>query len=172
MLLMACASVVATSKVRTRDELSPVLAGTPVHLTTDSARVMRTLVVRADTKEGSSDPAVGELRLLANAKWTPSDPTQTARPRLSITAYDGQIDRGGTSEVLESAVTVKLRSVTGIGRECPLNSGCEWTVQVAFELEDPEVPGTVDVEWKAMAAVHVVGTSDIPEGFTVSMSER
>ncbi|GMU01549.1 hypothetical protein KH5H1_56690 [Corallococcus caeni] len=171
LLLLACASVVATSRIRSRDELSPVLTGTPVRLTMDSTKVMRTLVVRADAKEGSSVPAVGNLRLLANAKWTPSTPTQTAQPRLSINAYDGQTDRGGTSEVLKPAVTVKLRSVTGLGRECPLNSGCAWTAQVAFELKDREVPGTVDVEWKAMAAVHVEGTNDLPEGFTVSMSE-
>ncbi|NBC45402.1 hypothetical protein [Corallococcus exiguus] len=93
-LLLACASVVATSRVRSSDELSPVLSGTPVRLTMNSARVMRTRVVRAEAKEGSSVPAVGELRLMANAKWTPSDPTQTAQPRLSINSYDGQTDRG------------------------------------------------------------------------------
>ncbi|NOK16478.1 hypothetical protein [Corallococcus carmarthensis] len=170
-LLLACASVVATSRAQSEDVLSPTLTGTPVRLTTDTGKVTRTVVVRATAKEDSKDPVEGELRIQARAKWTPSDPTQTAQPWLAIHHSEGEFATGSGSGVLEPGVTVTVESSASLGHACPLNQDCEWTVQVAFEVQSNTGPGTVDVEWTAQAAAHVLDDSSVPKGFTVSLSE-
>ncbi|MFB1482113.1 hypothetical protein [Corallococcus sp. RDP092CA] len=171
-LLLACASVVATSQPQSDDVASTPLTGTPIRLTTANARVTRTFVVRVTAAENASDPVAGELRLQTQAKWTPDDPAQTTQPWLNISHFNDTFALGGQSGVLESGVTVTLESLSRLGEECPLNRGCEWTVQVAFEVQANALPGTVDMEWTAQAFAHVLNDTSIPKGFTVTLSER
>ncbi|MBN8466709.1 hypothetical protein JYJ95_09295 [Corallococcus exiguus] len=170
-LLLACASVVATSRAQSDDVASSVYTGAPIRLTTEAPKVTRTLVVRTAAQKKSSDPVEGELRIQANATWTPSDPAQTTQPWLAIDHSIDQIDIGRGSGVLEPGVAVTVRSSAPLGAECPLNQGCEWTQQVTFELQANAAPGTVDLEWTAQALAHVLDDSSVPKGFTVTVSE-
>lgn len=170
LLLLACASVVATSQPQSDDVASEVLTGAPIRLTTEAPRVTRTVVVRTSAKENVPNAVEGELRVQAKATWTPSDPAQTTRPWLAI-HIDGQTRQGGTSGVLESGVAVTVENIGGLGDFCRQNQGCEWTQQVSFELQANAVPGTVDVEWTAQAFAHVLDDTSIPKGFTVTVSE-
>ncbi|RKH52229.1 hypothetical protein D7X55_15265 [Corallococcus sp. AB049A] len=171
MLLLACASVMATSRNRSDKVASPVHAGAPIRLTADAPKVTRTMVVRVSAKEKPAKPVAGELRIQAQAKWTPNDPAATAQPRLVITHFDTASNLGSQSGVLEPGVSVPVKSVGSLGSDCSMNSGCEWTVQVAFEVPANTVPGTADVEWTAQASAYVLGDSNVPKGFTVSLSE-
>lgn len=170
-LLLACASVVATSRAQSDDVASPVFTGTPFLLTTETGRVTRTVVVRTSAKKQTSDPVEGELRIQAKAKWTPSDPAQTTQPWLQLSYLNGELSYGGQTGVLEPGVAVTVETVKYLDGNCPLNQGCEWTVQVFFDIQSNAGPGTVDVEWTAQAFAHVLDTSSIPRGFSVSVSE-
>ncbi|RKH26890.1 hypothetical protein D7Y15_20095 [Corallococcus sp. AB030] len=176
-LLLACASVVATSRAQSEDVASPVHTGTPFRLTAETDKVTRTLVVRTSAKEKLSDPVEGELHIQAKAKWTPGAPTQTPQPSLAISFLDGELTYGGQSGVLEPDVAVTVENVAYFGGNCAQNQGCEWTVQVVFDVRSNsdsgtiEAPGTVDVEWTAQGFAHVLDDSSVPKGFTVSLSE-
>ncbi|AFE06410.1 hypothetical protein COCOR_05495 [Corallococcus coralloides DSM 2259] len=176
-LLLACVSVVATSRAQSDDVASPVYTGAPFRLTAETFKVTRTLVVRTSSKEKSSDPMEGEVRIQANAKWTPGDPIQTPPPSLAIGYLEGELTSRSQSGILEPDVAVTVESVTYLGENCPTDQGCEWTLQVVFDVQGNsdsgtvEAPGTVDVEWTAQAFVHVLDESSVPKGFTVSVSE-
>jgi hypothetical protein len=64
-----------------------------------------------------------------------------------------------------------MESLGRLGDDYRLNVGCEWKMQVAFEVQANSVPGTVDVEWTARASAHVLDDSSVPKGFIVSLSE-
>ncbi|RKG58584.1 hypothetical protein D7X30_13315 [Corallococcus sp. AB011P] len=178
-LLMACASVVATSRARTEDVASPVHTGTPFRLTTETGRVTRTVVVRASATKKLSDPVEGEVRIQAKAKWTPGNPTPTTQPSLVISYLHGDAFYEDRRSVLEPDVAVTVESVKYLDERCSEGQGCEWTVQAVFDVgvqSDADsgtvaAPGTIDVEWTAQAFMRVLDESNVPKGFTVSLSE-
>ncbi|MBZ4371031.1 hypothetical protein NR800_15760 [Corallococcus interemptor] len=176
-LLLACASVVATSRAQSDDVASQVHTGAPFRLTAETFKVTRTLVVRTSAQEKSSDPVEGEVHIQARAKWTPGDPIQTPPPSLAIGYLEGELTSRSQSGILEPNVAVTVESVTYLGENCPTVQGCEWTLQVVFDVQANSdsgtltAPGTVDVEWTAQAFMHVLDDSSAPKGFTVSVSE-
>ncbi|CAM4139058.1 hypothetical protein [Corallococcus exiguus] len=178
-LLLACASVVATSRAQSNDVASPVHTGTPFRLTTETGRVTRTVVVRASAKKKLSDPVEGEVRINAKAKWTPADPAQTTKPSLVISYLHGEALYEDRRSILEPDVAVTVESTKFLDEKCSEDQGCEWTVEAIFGIDvqsDADSgtvvdPGTVDVEWTAQAFMHVLDDSSVPSGFTVSVSE-
>ncbi|NNB94669.1 hypothetical protein HI113_12230 [Corallococcus exiguus] len=178
-LLLACASVVATSRNQSEDVASPVHTGTPFQLTTETGRVTRTVVVRASATKKLSDPVEGEVHIKAKAKWTPADPAQTTKPSLVISHLHGETLYEDRRSVLEPDVAVAVESMEFLSEKCSEDQGCEWTLQAVFGIDvqsDADSgtvadPGTVDVEWTAQAFMHVLDESSVPKGFTVSVSE-
>ncbi|MBN9683902.1 MULTISPECIES: hypothetical protein [unclassified Corallococcus] len=177
MLLLACVSVVATSRARSEDVASSPYTGTPFRLTAETSKVTRTLVIRTTQKEKSSDPVSGEVHIQAKAKWTPGDPIQTPPPSLAISYPDGELTYGSQSGILEPDVSVTVENVTYLDEKCSKAQDCEWTAQVIFNVQGNSdsgtitAPGTVDVEWTAQAFMHVLDDSSVPKGFTVTVSE-
>ncbi|RKG67161.1 hypothetical protein D7V80_17120 [Corallococcus sp. CA054B] len=178
-LLMACASVVATSRARSDDVASPVHTGASFRLTTDTPRVTRTLVVRTSAAKKVSDPVEGEVRIQAQAKWTPGASTPTPQPSLVISSLYGDALQEDRRSVLEPDVAVTVESVRYLDERCSEGQGCEWTVQAVFDVDvqsDADSGtvgelGTIDVEWTAQAFMRVLDESNVPKGFTVSLSE-
>ncbi|CAM3207047.1 hypothetical protein G4177_34325 [Corallococcus sp. ZKHCc1 1396] len=172
-LLVACASVVATSQPTSDDVFSNEHVGEPLRLTTEAPRVTRRLVVRASAPKPPSKQAEGELVVRARARWTPADPGQTVNPWLKVILTQGTNSTSGprASAVLEPGETSTVEGNTILFSDCNLQSACVWTVDVTFEVQANVGAGTVELDWTAQAGVRVVDTDEVPKGFSVSVSE-
>ncbi|RYZ38577.1 MAG: hypothetical protein EOO71_23400 [Myxococcaceae bacterium] len=170
-LLTACASVVATSQATSPDVDSEKFEGAPLRLTTDAPRVTRPLVVRASAPKPVSKWVAGDMAVQATARWIPADPAQAVSPWLKLIITD---EAGGaastTSVILTAGTPVALEGRGALSPDCEMGASCEWTPNVNFEVQANAVPGTVELEWTAQAHVHVVDTSSVPDGFSVSVS--
>lgn len=170
-LLMACAGTVATSQPLSDDVLSNEFVGEPVRITTAAPKATRRVIVRASSTKPPDNSVEGELTARVTARWIPDDPAQTTAPWLRVSVSEEEVGSGWNgSTVLEVGRPATLEVFGHIPGGCELNTGCEWPMNVGFELQPDAVPGTVELEWTAQATVRVVDTSDVPKGFTVSVS--
>ncbi|WP_205525499.1 hypothetical protein [Pyxidicoccus trucidator] len=161
--------MLATSEPTSPDFHSEEHAGPPFSLSTEAPRATRHLVIRATAAKPEDTSVWGELSVRISARWKPTDPTLPQRPwfRASLqgaSSPDPIVVLGGPDDT----TVIELRA--GLSKECPLDAACEWHKAVDFEVQDNVSPGTVDVEWTAVASAHVEGTSDLPKGFTLEVS--
>lgn len=180
LLFVACVSVVATSQSVSENVLSEEYVGAPLSITTEAPKAVRRLVVRASATKRSSDDVEAEVTARVTARWRPSDPSQTASPWFRVSLIDVANDDavGGKLGVLTAGepVTVDVEphaplSFPNLSSRCELDDGCEWSVDLAIEVQPNAAPGTVELEWTAQARARVVGSSSAPKGLTVNVSE-
>ncbi|RJS22539.1 hypothetical protein DRW03_14605 [Corallococcus sp. H22C18031201] len=177
-LLVACASVVATSAPSSPDIFSPPRTGTPVQLTSQEPSVTRNVVVQVSSKENLFGRVEGALQVRATARWTPTNPSQSARPWLRVVLEQpgssppllgSAVTLGGPGET----VTLSERAFVSSPPDCRSNEAapCAFPMTVRFELERGVAEGTVDIEWDMLANVHVDGHPAMPEDFAVGVFE-
>ena len=179
LLAIAVASIgsVATSPANA-PPVSSEYEGPPLSLTTQAPTTTRRFKVRVSAQEQSFDRV--EVMLLAQitARWRPTDPSRTEKPWLLTRLYiPSDIHAGpgpGQGELLvlgEPGQPVTVNTHTSASSECKTDQGCEWIVPMEFELQPNVGEGSVDVEWKVMAEAYAEGTTTLPKGFTVEVSE-
>ncbi|MFP2896509.1 hypothetical protein [Corallococcus sp. 4LFB] len=172
-LLVACASVVATSRATSADMFSEPYTGKPVHLTTEAPKVTIPLVLLATASESPDKQAEAELTVLVTARWTPAEASQTASPVFRAVLHESGSkfsgwERSTPLEVTDS-VTMEVRMF--FERDCKMGQRCEWTTNLDLELQPNGAVGTVEVVWTATGSAHVVDTSSTPGNFKVIVSE-
>ncbi|MBN9682640.1 MULTISPECIES: hypothetical protein [unclassified Corallococcus] len=171
-LLVACASVVATSGVTSGDVVSEPYTSAPLTLTTEAPKLTRPITVKVTVPKASSRTAEADLTVEVKARWTPADPTGTTQPwmRVSLARPGENGSRPARSVVLEAGTEVRAQTPAYLDPACQLGTGCEWATELTVELQ-PDAAGTVELEWTGVARARVLDTSDIPAGMAVSVSE-
>ena len=170
-LLLACASVVATSQARSDDVASEEHVGAPLSITTDAPKATRRLVIRASAPKPPAKQAFARLTVRVTARWIPTNPNETVSPWLKVIVSDGTGGTGrASSGVLTAGVPGTQEGSVSLSPDCNLEASCQWIADVGFEVQANAAPGTVELEWTAQAHAHVLDTSSVPKGFTVSVS--
>ncbi|RKH67053.1 hypothetical protein D7V93_03525 [Corallococcus llansteffanensis] len=171
MLLTACIGTVATEQATSDDVSSNEHVGAPLSITTAAPKATRRVVVRATASKPPDKAVEGELRVRVTARWIPDDPAQTTSPWIQLLVSHADHSSGpDASGVLVAGTPVTLEAFASLFGDCKLNTGCEWPMDVGFQMQPNAVPGTVELEWTAQATAHAVDTSSVPKGFTVSVS--
>ncbi|NOK34860.1 hypothetical protein D7W79_00885 [Corallococcus exercitus] len=172
-LLVACASVVATSQAISDDVFSDPYSGAPATLTTEAPKTRIPLVVLATASKSPDKIVEAELTVLVTATWRPADPSQTEGPWLRAVLVEGETEFSGPEAgiLLLAGAPVTTEVQTYLSRECRLGSTCEWTANLDLELPPGAPAGKVELVWTATAQAHVVDTSSTPKGFKVIVSE-
>ncbi|WP_157758262.1 hypothetical protein [Cystobacter fuscus] len=150
--------------------------GPPLHLTTQAPTTTRHLKVRLTSEEYSFNLAEVSLTAQLTVRWKPTDPNRTEKPRFLMRLYV-QPDHYGAdvAEVLvleEPGQPMTLQTYRYMSPECKPEQDCEWTIPMELELQPNAAEGSVDVEWKVTAEASAKGTSTLPKGFTVHVSEQ
>ncbi|MBJ6759866.1 hypothetical protein JGU66_03770 [Myxococcaceae bacterium JPH2] len=136
-------------------------------------------MVQVSATEDVFERVEGALQVRATARWTPANPSKSERPWLRVVLEPpGQSPALlGSSVTLGAAgesVAVSERAFLSLlAPDCRLKSGvpCSFPMTLRLEVERGVAEGTVDVEWDALANVHVNDHAALPEGLAVGVFE-
>ncbi|WP_434299138.1 hypothetical protein [Corallococcus exiguus] len=172
-LLLACASVVATSEGTSGDVVSEPYTSAPLTLTTEAPRLTRPITVKVTVPKAPSRTAEAELTVHVKARWTPADPTQTTQPwmRVSLSRAGESFAWPAHSVVLEAGAEVPAQTIAYLDPSCEMGASCKWATNLTVQVQPDATPGTVELEWKASARAKVIGLSDTPRGMGITVSE-
>ncbi|MBN8465311.1 hypothetical protein JYJ95_02230 [Corallococcus exiguus] len=173
LLLFACASVVATSRNSFDDIVSEPYTSKPSRLTTGAPGLTRPLTVKLTASKPPAKPAQVQLTVQVKARWTPADPSRTMLPwmRVSLSKASPDPARPTQPVVLKTGEDVMATTVAILDETCEMGPACAWVTDLTVQVQPDAPPGTVELEWKAVARAKVNGLSDTPEGMTVTVSE-
>ncbi|MBN8465313.1 hypothetical protein JYJ95_02240 [Corallococcus exiguus] len=173
LLVLACASVVATSEGASDDVVSAPYTSAPLSLTTEAPRLTRPINVKVTVPKAPSRTAEAELTVEVKARWAPADPSQTTQPwmRVSLSRAGESYAWPSHSVVLEAGVEVRAQTIAYLDPSCELGTECEWATELVVEVQPDAGAGTVELEWTGVARARVVNSSDLPKGMAVSVSE-
>ncbi|AFE07126.1 hypothetical protein COCOR_06787 [Corallococcus coralloides DSM 2259] len=173
MLLVACASVVATSEGTSGDVVSEPYTSAPLTLATEAPKLTRPITVKVTVPKEPAKTAEAELTVEVKARWTPADPTQTAQPwlRISLSRAGESFAWPAHSVVLEAGTEVWAQTIAYLDPDCALGTECEWSTDLTIELQPDVGAGTVELEWTGVARARVLRASELPRGMAVSVSE-
>lgn len=173
---LACIGSVATSVS------SPTVVseyqGPPLSLTTQAPTAKRHLKVRITSEEYSFNRVEVSLTAQLTVRWKPTDPNHTEKPWFLMRLYVQPDNYGYGPEadevlVLEEPGQPMTRQLHRYASsECKSDQGCEWTVPMELQLQPNAAEGSVEVEWKVTAEASAEGTTTLPKGFTVQVSEQ
>ncbi|WP_223637913.1 hypothetical protein [Corallococcus sp. EGB] len=173
LLLVACASVVATSKTPTSEDVnSDPYSGRPVTLTTKAPKTRIPVVMRVTASQSPDKPVEAVLQVRVSATWTPADPSEAVSPWLRAMLVTGDLDSGPQAGgVLVAGQPTEMDVQQYLDGHCTLGTSCDWTTNLDLELQPNAAAGEVTVEWTATGQAHVVDTTQTPNDFTVTVSE-
>ncbi|WP_143177762.1 hypothetical protein [Cystobacter ferrugineus] len=117
------------------------------------------------------------MKAQLTVRWKPTDPNRTGKPWFLMRLYVQSDNSSGyiPDQVLvleEPGQPMTLQADIYTNSGCEPDQGCEWTVPMELELQPNAAEGSVDVEWKVTAEARAEGTSTLPKGFTVQVSEQ
>lgn len=173
LLLLSCASVVATSRNSFEDIVSEPHTSAPLTLTTEAPTLTRPITVKVTASEPPSKKAQVELTVQVKARWTPADPSRTALPWMRVSLSKASPDPAVPTQpvVLKTGEDVVARTVVILDETCELGASCKWATNLTVQVQPDATPGTVELEWKASARAKVIGLSDTPRGMGITVSE-
>jgi hypothetical protein len=147
------------------------MTGTSFTVTTDAPGASRSFTVRVSSKERPVGVSASmSVTAPVNARWRPADPASTATPMLRA-----RLTLGTTQPEPErfSLPMQKSLAVVSLPAECNLETGCtlNGTLDVELGFEGTPAWGTVEVDWAASVVSLLQGSQEVPEGYSLTLSE-
>jgi hypothetical protein len=169
---VAAIASVATSQPTA--EAHTELKGTSFAVTTGAPRATRRFVVRATAEDRPDNRVSLDVQGRLSARWQPANPASTAMPWLRTRMTLGSNEMTSNREFFHIIQGEALRQDVWVSAsECELKAGCvlDGTLEVELGFDGTPIEGTVAVDWEALVLAILHDASELPEGFTLTISE-